>query len=211
MARPETHHLRQFLLLVAVLLLPCFALWSFFSAALVSPIIGLAHWILTGWFPDIVHSVYQQGADAILMSRFDEVNGQLVIAGGADTAMGFRENTRILSYSIAFYATLHFATERKHYVADFLWGLLPLYILILLGVLCLCMKDLMVTLGKVFLEQPGVLVPAPDVIGIAYQLSVLMVPTLAPVLVWAWQSRATPLLQGLLGSEQKGIDTTPAP
>jgi hypothetical protein len=38
-----------------------------------------------------------------------------------------------------------------------------------------------------------------------------MVPTLAPVLVWAWQSRATPLLQGLLGSEQKGIDTTPAP
>ena len=42
MRLPEPNHLRQFLLFVFALLIPCFALWSFFSAALVTPVIGLA-------------------------------------------------------------------------------------------------------------------------------------------------------------------------
>jgi hypothetical protein len=33
--------LRQFLLFVFVLLVPCFALWSFLGAALITPVIGL--------------------------------------------------------------------------------------------------------------------------------------------------------------------------
>jgi len=53
-------------------------------------------------------------------------------------------------------------------------------------------------------------VPGADVIGIAFQFSVLIVPTLLPVLIWAWQSRDTPLLRGLLGSVAKpAADTSP--
>lgn len=200
MPLPEKNHLRQFLLLVFLLLIPCFALWDFLSAILVTPVIGLAHLILSNWFPDTVNVLYQQGADAVLMTRFDQVDGRLVAALDPESGLGFKENTRIITYSIPFFAALHFATEKKDYLADFFWGLLLLYPFILLGLVSLCLKDLMVTLGAAFLEQPSTLVPGPDVIGMTYQFSVLIVPTLIPVLIWAWQSRETPLLQGLLRS-----------
>ena len=198
MPLPERHHLLQFVLFVFVLLIPCFALWSFLSAALVTPVIGLANLILSHWFPDIVNVVYQQGADAMLMTRLDEIDGQLVPTDVTDAGLGFKANTRIVSYSIPFYAALHFATEKKDYLANFFWGLLAIYPFILLGLISICMKDLMVGFGTIFLDQPGVPVPGPGLIGISYQLSVLIVPTLLPVAVWAWQSRDTPLLRGLL-------------
>lgn len=198
MPLPEKNHLRQFLLFVFVLLIPCFALWSFASASLATPVIGLAHVILTAWFPDIVSVVYQQGSDAMLMTRLDEVGGQIVPSTEEGAGLGFAINTSIVSYSLPFYAALHFATERERYLGPFFWGVLALYPFILIGLLALCLKDLMVTLGGVFLEQPGVILPPPAVIGILYQLSVLIIPTLLPVLVWGWQSRHTPLLQKLL-------------
>lgn len=198
MPPPERNHLRHFLLFVFTLLIPCFAVWTVLSAQLATPVIGLCHVILSNWFPDIVNVVYQQGADALLMTRFDQVDGLLVPAADGDAGLGFRMNTRILSYSIPFYAALHFATEKKHYLASFCWGLLWLYPCFVVGLLCLSLKELMVTLGGVFLEQPGVLVPGADTIGITYQLSILIIPTLAPALIWAWQSRNTPLLRGFL-------------
>lgn len=198
----EQNHLKQFLLLVFALLIPCFGLWAFFSAALVTPVIGLAHLLLSNWFPDTVNMVYQQGADAMLMTRFDQIDGQLVPVTTADAGLGFRENTRIITYSIPFYAALHFAAAKDNYLANFGWGLLVLYPFILLGLICLCLKDLMVTLGGTFLQQPGA--PGPDVIGIAYQLSVLIVPTLLPVMVWAWQNRDSALLRTLQPAEDSG-------
>jgi hypothetical protein len=201
MPTAEQHHLRQFLLLAFALLIPCFAIWGFFSAALIAPVIGLVNLLLSSWFPDIINVVYQQGADAVVITQLDQVDGKLVRVDTIDESLGFKVNSRSASYSIPFYAALYFATDKKDYLAGFFWGLLTLYPFILLGVICICLKDLMVILGTPFFDQPGVMVPGPDVIGIFYQLSVLIVPTLLPVIIWAWQSRDTPLLKGLgLGS-----------
>jgi hypothetical protein len=57
----------------------------------------------------------------------------------------------------------------------------------------------MVNVGADFFNQPGVFVPNADVIGILYQFNVLIVPTLAPAIVWLWQSKDTTLLQVTLG------------
>ena len=209
MPPPEKNHLRQFLLLVFVLLIPCFALWSFVSAWLATPVIGLTHTILSNWFPDIVYAVYQQGADATLVTRLDEINGQLVPSQAINESLGFRTNTRIVSYSIAFFATLHFATEKKTYLADFFWGLVALYPFILLGLISTFLKDLMTMLGPAFFEQPGVMVPGPNVIGILYQLSALIIPTLMPVLIWAWQSRETALMRSLLRTSETAASANP--
>jgi len=197
MARPERNHLRQFLIFVFVLLAPCFALWSAIGAQLATPVIGLTNLILGHWFPEVVKVVYQEGADAILMTYFDQVGGRLVHAAETGESIGFVLNIRILTYSIPFYAALHFATEKEEYLAGFIWGVLLLYPFILLGLLCLAMKDLMVNLGPAFLDQPGVFVPGADLIGILYQLSVLIIPTLAPACIWVWQSRETQLFMQL--------------
>ena len=194
----EKHPLRQFLLFVFALLIPCFALWTVASAALAVPVIGLANTILRAWFPEVVNAVYVQGAEALLMTQFGELNGVLVPLEEAEDQLGFILETRILSYSIPFYAALHFATRRRDYLGSFLWGLLVLYPLILFGLLCLGLKELMVNLGPTFFNQAGILVPHANVIGILYQLNVLILPTLAPALVWAWQSRDTPLIGDML-------------
>lgn len=190
--------MRQFLLFVFALLIPCFVLWTMASAPLAVPATGLVNILLGGWFPDVVDGVYVQGPDALLMTQFGDLQGRLVTAQEAGGRLGFQIDTRILSYSIPFYTALHFATPRRNYLADYLWGLALIYPFIVLGLLCVCLKELMVNLGAAFLEQPDVFVPPADGIAIGYQLSTLIVPTLVPALVWLWQSRDTVLLRGLL-------------
>lgn len=199
----EKNHLRHFLLFVFVLLLPCFSLWTVASASLATPAIGLVHLILTNWFPELVSVVYQQGPDAMLMTLLDETDGQFVPSQAAHEGLGFKIDTRILSYAIPFYAALHFATEKQHYLASFCWGLLLIYPFIVLGLLCICLKNLMVTFGSLFLQQPGVYVPGQATIGLLYQFSVLIIPPLVPALIWAWQSRHTPLLKNLLDAASR--------
>ena len=193
----EQAHLRQFLLFVFVLLIPCFALWTVASVSLATPAIGLVSMILTGWFPDVVNGLFVQGPEALLMTEFGELNGKLIPLAQSEYRLGFKMDTRILSYSIPFYTALHFSTPRQDYLGNFFWGLLILYLLIVFGLLCLCLKELMVNLGAAFFDQPDVFVPDANVIGVLYQLNVLIIPTLAPAVLWVWQNRETPLLKGL--------------
>lgn len=192
--------MRQFLIFIFVLLLPCFALWTVASAALAIPAIGFVNTILTAWFPAVVNGLYVDGAEALLMTEFGELNGKLVSLDETDYRLGFKVNTRILSYSIPFYAALHFATQKQAYMGKFFWGLLVLYPLMVFGLLCLCLKELMVNLGATFFSQADIFVPHANVIAILYQLNVLIIPTLAPALLWAWQSRDTPLLAGFFNT-----------
>jgi hypothetical protein len=190
---------RQFLLYVFVLLIPCFALWSVASGPLAVPAIGFVNLVLTHWFPDVVNALYVDGAKALLMTEFGEEGGGAVPLASADYRLGFELNPRVLSYSLPFYTALHFATQKQDYLNSYVWGSLVLYALLAIGLLCLCLKELMVGLGPLFLEQPGVFVPHANVIGILYQFSVLIVPTLAPAALWLWQSKESLLLREALG------------
>ena len=139
----EQHHLRQFLLFVFALLIPCFVFWTVTSGALATPAVGLVHLILTHWFPDVVNALYLDGPNALLMTQFGEMAGELVPLAGAEYRLGFQVNPRILSYSLPFYTALHFATQKDKYLSSYLWGLLLLYPLLVFGLLCLCLKELM--------------------------------------------------------------------
>ena len=66
----------------------------------------------------------------------------------------------------------------------------------------------MVNLGPTFFNQRGILVPNANVIGLLYQFSVLIIPSLAPVLVWAWQARDTPLIGDILGAINAAGETS---
>ncbi len=196
------HHLRQFLLLIFVLLIPCFAVWTVISQLIALPAIGLVSNVLTSWFPSVVQGLFVDGNDTLLMTEFGELNGSLVPPEQADSRLGFKINSRLISYSIPFYTALHFATQKRRYLSGYFWGIVTLYPLMALGLLCLCMKELMLGVGANFFEQSGVYVPHPNIIGICYQLSVLIVPTIAPALLWFLQSKDAPLLKHALAKLQ---------
>jgi hypothetical protein len=194
---PTSQPLRQFLVMVFLLLLPCFGLWSLAGDWLALPAIGFGNMILTAWLPDIVHALAASGSDAVLMTQFGEIGGRHVPAQQAGDRLAFLLNTRILSYSIPFYAALHFALAREHLWSRFFTGFIVLYMLLLIGLLSLALKNLMVNLGATFVNHPSAAIPPPDVIALLYQLNVLIIPTLAPVIIWVWQNRSAPLFGAL--------------
>lgn len=194
---PSEQHLRQFLLFVFALIVPFFALWTLTAAAVAMPLVGLADLILGAWFPDVIQGLYTQGSDALMMTRYGEENGTVFPVGDDDEALGFLINPGVLTYSLPFYATLHFATQKQEYLADFLVGIMLLLPCLLIGLLSVCIKDLRLNLGDVFANQPDAWVPPDTFIALSYQFCALILPTLAPMLIWAWQNRETALLRPL--------------
>jgi hypothetical protein len=200
MPLPRDQQLRQFLLFAFALIIPCFVLWTLAASFIAMPAVGLADMVLRAWFPQAVDALMYHGKDVVLMTEFGELNGTPVPPEQSEYQLAFAINPGIVSYSLPFYATLHFATPRQHSLTSFVSGVLLLYPWILVGLLMLCMKELMVTLGPLFMEQQDVWVPHGALIALFYQLNVLIVPTLAPVCVWAWQSRDTAPMRALLGA-----------
>jgi len=136
----------------------------------------------------------------MLATHFGEVDGSIVSAQVAGYRLAYPLDTRVLSYSLPFYAALYFATPREHgesggFTREFGGGLLLLYPLLVLGLVFVSLKNLMLGLGPIFIQADSTMT---TVIGLMYQLSTLMIPPLAPVLIWAWQSRNNPQLQSLV-------------
>jgi len=195
----EKHHLRQFLVLVFALMVPTFALWTAIGDSLTVPAIGFGNMLLGAWMPEIIDALGVQGSTTVLLTHYGELNGDIVPASQATEVIGFNVNAGILSYSIPFYTALYFATAGNNKLGQYCTGLFTLYVVLVFGLVCMCLKNLMVQLGTTFLEHPSAAVPPADVIAVMYQLNVLIAPTLVPVIIWAWQSREAPLLQDLIG------------
>lgn len=189
---------RQFVLFAFALLIPAFVLWTPLSGALALPAIGLGNLILTHWLPDVVQLVLAEGPKALVMTQFGELGGQIVPASEESGQLGFYVDTRILSYSLPFYTALHFATPRTNYLGAYSWGIPVLYVFIIFGIVCVSLKELMVTLGTSTLESAQSPLPGANAIAILYQLNTLIIPAIAPILLWGWQSRDTALMQDLL-------------
>lgn len=187
----------RFFALVLLLLIPCFGIWSLLNPVLVEPVIGLANLILSNWLNETVVALQVDGPVAVLITHFDSLNGELVPAAETGEYLAIQQDTRILSYSIPFYAALHLATARLDRLVDLAWGIMILCFLLLTGIVCVALKDLMVTLGPQFLERPAFMQPPPQVIALLYQLNILIVPPFAPIAIWAWQSRDASLFSEL--------------
>lgn len=188
--------LLRFVFSVAVLLPLCFAAWWYLGAVLTMPAVWLVDVLLTNWLPDAVYGVSLNETQMVVSSALGELNGELLPAAEAGNQLVFQANTRVLSYSLPFYAALHFAIPAQDNWERFLKGVLILWLLLALCMSATALKDLMQGLGSTFLAQPGA--PSGNAIALAYQFSTLIVPPLAPVLLWAYGARELPALKALL-------------
>lgn len=190
----------RFLLSVLGFLVPCFGLWVALGSLIATPLVGLANTVLTAWMPEIVYAVALQGPEALLMTRLGVLDNTLVPASDVGERLAFLLDTRLYTYAVPFYSALVLATPGPNRLSNYCWGLIVLFFSCQVGLLSAALKELMVALGTVFFEQ-SVFLPPAELIGLAYQLFVLLAPTLVPVLVWAWQSRES----GLLGQASPGL------
>ncbi len=184
---------------VAVLLLPVtFLAWHALGSVLAAPPVWLCGWMLELWLPDIVADTSLRASDMLVELTFGEQGGQLLPAAQVGNALAFRQDTRIVSYAIPFFAALHFATAIDHPLERFARSLLLLWLLIACALVWISLRHLLLTLGDP-LYATGSWVPPPAAIALAYQFFVLIIPSLAPVLLWAWHARDLPGFKALFG------------
>jgi hypothetical protein len=187
-----------FLLKLAGLLVVTFTLWHVTASMLAAPASVLSALLLEFWLPGLVDQAYLEGTRFIVIAAIGEADGQLMSATLAGNQLQLSNDTRLLSYSIPFYAALHFATPMESTIERFTRGLLCLWGLLVIGIIAVVLKDMMLTFGQLMYLR-GTLLPSPAIIALAYQFSVLIIPPVAPILLWGFQVRQNPLLGKILG------------
>lgn len=181
---------------VLVVMVPCFGLWYASGALPAAPAFYLSKILLEWGLPEIVNSVSLDGTRLLVVSQFGDMeDGRIVPAVQAGYQMAFPVDTRLLSFSIPFFAALLFASRVSQPLERLSRGVLILWLLMTIGLISISLKNLMLGLGDTLYSASTVPLPPPPVVAILYQLNTLIVPTLAPVLLWMWMARDSALLQ----------------
>ncbi len=185
---------RQFVL--TLILMPItFGIWYAAGTLFAAPAVWLCDFLLSSAYPNIVEALGLQGVKVLARTQFGEDGGVIMAAAEAGNQIALEINTRLVSYSIAFYAALLMASNLKDAIYKFCIGLFWLWLIMAFGLASILGKDLLLVVGAAFLNAPGV--PPADLIALTYQFNVLLMPTLAPVCLWFWQLRGSPLWEAL--------------
>jgi hypothetical protein len=185
---------RQFVL--TLILMPItFGIWYAAGPLFSAPAVWLCDMLMRLAYPSVVASAGLNGIDMVALTHFGVAEGIIMTAEEAGNRIELEVNTRLVSYSIAFYAALLMASNVKDAMLKFCMGLLLLWLLMAFGLASIMGKDLLVMVGTPFLNTAGV--PPADIIALTYQFNVLLMPTLAPVCLWFWQLRGSPLWEAL--------------
>ena len=185
---------RQFVL--TLILMPItFGIWYAAGTLFAAPAVWLTDFLLSSAYPNIVEAAGLQGVEMMVRTQFGEDGGVIMAAADAGNQIALEINTRLVSYSIAFYAALLVASNLKDAMYKFCIGLFWLWLIMAFGLASILGKDLLLMVGAPFLNAPGV--PPADLIALTYQFNVLLMPTLAPVCLWFWQLRGSPLWEAL--------------
>ena len=185
---------RQFVL--TLILMPItFGIWYAAGTLFAAPAVWLTDFLLSSAYPNIVETAGLQEVNMIVRTQFGEDGGVIMAATDAGNQIALEINTRLVSYSIAFYAALLIASNLKDSMVKFCIGLVWLWLIMAFGLASILGKDLLLMVGRPFLDAAGV--PPADLIALTYQFNVLLMPTLAPVCLWFWQLRGSPLWDAL--------------
>lgn len=185
---------RQFVL--TLILMPItFGIWYAAGPLFSAPAVWICNMLMSMAYPGVLDSAGLKGIDMVALTQFGVVEGSIVTTEAAGNQIELEVNTRLVSYSIAFYAALLMASNLKDALFKFCIGLFLLWLLMAFGLASIMGKDLLVMVGAPFLESAGV--PPADLIALTYQFNVLLMPTLAPVCLWFWQLRGSPLWEAL--------------
>ena len=185
---------RQFVLTLALMPVT-FGIWYAAGTLFAAPAVWVCDLIFGLAYSSIIDATGLQGIEMVVVTQFGETSGSIMSAAQAGNQIMLEINTRLVSYSIAFYAALLMASNVKDPLYKFCVGLFWLWVIMAFGLASILGKDLLLMVGGPFLNAPGV--PPADLIALTYQFNVLLMPTLAPVCLWFWQLRGSPLWEAL--------------
>jgi len=187
--------MRRQIVLTLALMPITFGIWYAAGSLFAAPAVWLCDVLLSYLYPSLIDTAGLQGANMQLVTQFGKSGGQLLTAKEAGNQIALEINTLLVSYSIAFYGALLMAANVQNSLYKFSLGLFWLWLIMAAGLASIAGKELLLLIGGPFLNTS--LVPPADVIALTYQFNVLLMPSLAPVFLWFWQLRGSPLWEHL--------------
>lgn len=177
-----------------------FAVWYLTAVWHLAPVARLAHHLLQFWLPEAVADLSLRQTELLLISRFGEVGGQLVVNPPPGENLGFLTNPLSYSYSLPLFAALTLATSLPDRWRRLAIGLGVLLLIELASMLATQVKTLVFDTGGAFVAQQQWGARARDAVALAYQLGSLLLPMVMPLVVWmalhgAYLAQLTPALR----------------
>lgn len=161
-----------------------FAVWYLTALWHLAPVAWAADHLLQLWLPDAVADLRLHGAQLLLISRFGEVGGQMVVNPPPGEHLGFLTNPLSYSYSLPLFAALALATPLPGRVRRLAIGLAVLLVVELASMTAVQLKNLVFGTGGAFVAQQGWGQLARDAAALGYQLGSLLLPMVMPLVVW---------------------------
>ncbi|MBK8453200.1 MAG: exosortase H-associated membrane protein [Thiofilum sp.] len=206
----KTQIISHFIIKVLGYLVLTFALWYYLATWHLAPLVALAHVMMSAWLPDFIMWVKLQGTTVIVATQYGfDVAGLLVTPPSLEAA-GFTLNPLSFGYGLPLFSALLLATPVSDKGLRLVVGSLILMGLQLLSLLVSILKALTFELDPALQQALQWSTWQLDMIALTYQIGFLLLPMIAPLIIWALLSQAfliqlAPQLQGLhrLPSEQQ--------
>ena len=196
--------IQTFVLGVLLFLPITFAIWYLAAVVHLAPLTWLTEQLVQLIFPQSVLWLKLDGNTLVLASNFGtDANGAIVSPPVSDDLMGFHLTPLIYTYSLPLLFALILATPVASKWEQLLWGSLLWLPIACFSMFFSVLKLLAFEVGPAFQQQQGLSQWMFDVIALAYQTGTLILPMIAPLVIWMALNRGflltlAPQLQRIL-------------
>ena len=176
--------LARFVLAVLAWLPATFAVWYFAAPVILWPAVLLAEAVGRLGFGDIVSAVEQSAA---IVSFTTTLKPGQAIAGGVVTV---DVNALLYSFGLPMFAALTLAAREPRWPRILIVGYAILVPAIAWGIVADFLKNVAITVAPQVASQTGFTAVQREVIAFAFQFGSLILPAVAPAIVWVLTHRA---------------------
>ena len=187
--------LQRFILGVIIWFPITFFIWYITAGYHLAPIAWLSNQFFAAWMPDAVmwiklQSDPIQGHILVLASNFGQnSSGQITSPPTGMDALGFHLNPLIYSYSLPLLYSLILASPEKEKWLKMIWATFLIIPTELFSMVFSILKTLTFDVGIAFQQQQGLEPITIDAIAIGYQAGTLIIPMVAPLIIWVAMHR----------------------
>lgn len=162
-----------------------FALWYILAIFHLAPVTVLAEQVIQWLAPDALLWLKLEGHELLIASNFaTDTAGQIITPPPDNDALGFQQNPLIYSYGLPLLLALLLATPRKDKWWSIGVGVLCILPLHVFSMVFSVLKILTFEVGQAFVLQQGWSAWTVDMIALAYQMGTLLIPMIAPLIIW---------------------------
>ena len=176
--------LARFIFTVLAWLPATFAIWYFAAPILLWPAALLADWVMRIGFADLVRAVDQVGPGIAFTTT---LKPGASVTGGIVTV---EVNMLLYSFGLPLFAALTLAAREPHRVRTLVIGYAVLVPAITWGVCADFLKNVAITASAQVTSQTGFVAWQREAIAFAFQFGSLILPAVAPAIVWVLTHRA---------------------